>query len=105
MYLICQLEGDQGFRIETEKPAIISISVDGREIANYSGDGKIEALLNVSRFKEGMIIKTTWHRGSKEAQSSYTYKGYDWNISHKVTVTSKTAGKTKVTTVMGYLVK
>lgn len=105
MYLIYQLDGDQGFKIETDKPAIFSISVDGREIANYSGAGKIEALLNVSRFKEGMIIKTSWHSGSKEAQSSYTYKGYDWNSSHKVTVTSKTTGNTKVTKVIGYLVK
>lgn len=105
MYLIYQLEGDQGFKIETDKQAVISISVDGREIANFTGSGKTVALLNVSRFKDGMMVKTAWQNGTKETQSSYTYKGYDWNTSHRVTVTSKTAGKTKVTAVMGYLAK
>lgn len=105
MYLVYRLDGNQGFKIETDKPAIVSISIDGREIAFFSGSGEIEALLNVSRYKDGMMVKTSWHNGAKETQSSYTYKGYDWDSSHEITVTSKTVGKTKVTEVMGYLVK
>ena len=105
MYLIYRLDGDQGFKIETDKQTTVSISVDGREIGSFIGAGKIVALLDVSRFKDGMIVKTTWKNGAKESQSSYTYKGYDWDAPHKVRISSKTAGNTKVTEVMGYLAK
>lgn len=105
MYLIYRLDGEQGFRIETDKSATVSISVDGQEIAEYSGSGQIKALLDVSRYKDGMMVKTMWQNGTKEAQSSYTYKGYDWDVSHRVTISSKTSGTTKVTEVMGYLTK
>lgn len=105
MYLVYNLDGAQGFKIETERQATISIAIDGREIASYNGFGHIMALLNVSRFKDGMIVKTTWQGNTDNSQSSYTYKGYDWNVSHKVTVSFKTTGITKVTDVMGYLTK
>ena len=105
MYLIYRLDGDQGFKIETNKQASISIMIDGREIASFDGSGKIVALLDVSRYKDGMMVKTTWQNGIKESQSSYTYKGYDWNDSHRVTLSSKTTGNTKVTDVMGYMAK
>ena len=103
MYLIYSLDGDQGFKIETDKQASVSIAVDGREIASFNGSGKIVALMNVSRFKEGMIVTTTWKNGTRESQSSYTYTGYDWDVPHRVVVSSKTTGSTKVTEVMGYL--
>lgn len=105
MYLIYRLDGDQGFQIETDKQATVSIAIDGREVAHFSGAGKIKALLDVSRYKDGMIVKTTWQNGANDSRFSYTYKGYDWDVSHRVSINSKTVGTTKVTEVMGYLAK